>query len=328
MEEIRGIRAEIAELKKSPVLIDLNANPADQMEAFRKLQDAQNRLKTVKISDYSMESADEFMAEAFTQHRIGVGQNKYTDRVMEVLDREYRLDKLMKPVDKPAKAAKAGKIKSKGMDTPNIKAGNKTKNITKDDAEKAVESHFSNVLEYLRNNGVINKHKTHMQLFIENTTRVYDSTISVAITYDDVNDVLRYNKDIVAYLQADELFVVTHDISHRMDVLMYESWEDEKFKESIKLCASKLQSKKSEIESWFSEGGKYESHYALMDIFYSLFEGNINLPTKRDQGFFDVEERRFREIFADLSSLSVYVNSDINEACIAEIVQELWRIVK
>ena len=65
-----------------------------------------------------------------------------------------------------------------------------------------------------------------------------------------------------------------------------------------------------------------------MDIFYSLFEGNINLPTKRDQGFFDVEERRFREIFADLSSLSVYVNSDINEACIAEIVQEFWRIVK
>ena len=66
MEEIRGIQAEIAELKKSPVLIDLNADPADQMEAFGKLQDAQNRLKTVKISDYSMESADEFMAEAFT----------------------------------------------------------------------------------------------------------------------------------------------------------------------------------------------------------------------------------------------------------------------
>lgn len=39
-----------------------------------------------------MENADEFMAEAFTQNRIGLGRSKYTDRVMEVLDREYRLD--------------------------------------------------------------------------------------------------------------------------------------------------------------------------------------------------------------------------------------------
>ena len=106
MEEIRGIQAEIAELKKSPVLIDLNADPAEQMEAFRKLQEAQNRLKTVKISDYSMESADEFMAEAFTQHRIGVGQNKYTDRVMEVLDREYRLDKPAKTITEETRRVK------------------------------------------------------------------------------------------------------------------------------------------------------------------------------------------------------------------------------
>lgn len=92
MDEIRSIEAEIAELRKQPALTDFSASAEEQMEAFRKIKEAQDRLSSVRISKYSMENADEFMAEAFTQHRIGVGQSKYSDRVMEVLDREYKID--------------------------------------------------------------------------------------------------------------------------------------------------------------------------------------------------------------------------------------------
>lgn len=94
MDEIRSIESEIDELKKSPILSDFNADPAEQMEAFKKLKEAQERLDSVRISKYSMENPDEFMAEAFTQNRIGVSQSKYSDRVMEVLDREYRLQNI------------------------------------------------------------------------------------------------------------------------------------------------------------------------------------------------------------------------------------------
>ena len=93
MDEIRSIEAEISELRKQPALSDFSASAEEQMEAFRKLKEAQDRLSSVRISKYSMENADEFMAEAFTQHRIGVSQNKYSERVMEVLDREYGLNK-------------------------------------------------------------------------------------------------------------------------------------------------------------------------------------------------------------------------------------------
>lgn len=93
MDEIRGIEAEIIELRKQPALSDFSASAEEQMEAFRKLKEAQDRLSSVRISKYSMENADEFMAEAFTQHRIGVSQSKYSDRVMEVLDREYGQNK-------------------------------------------------------------------------------------------------------------------------------------------------------------------------------------------------------------------------------------------
>ncbi len=92
MDEIRSIETEIEELRKSPIMADFSADPAEQMEAFKRLKEAQERLESVRISKYSMENADEFMAEAFTQNRIGLGRSKYTDRVMEVLDREYRLD--------------------------------------------------------------------------------------------------------------------------------------------------------------------------------------------------------------------------------------------
>lgn len=93
MDEIRSIEAEISELRKQPALSDFSASAEEQMEAFRKLKEAQDRLNSVRISKYSMENADEFMAEAFTQHKIGVSQSKYSDRVMKVLDREYKLDK-------------------------------------------------------------------------------------------------------------------------------------------------------------------------------------------------------------------------------------------
>ena len=91
MDEIRSIEAEIAELRKQPALTDFSASAEEQMEAFRKIKEAQDRLNSVKISNYSMENADEFMAEAFTQNRIGVSRSKYTDRVMDALDREYKI---------------------------------------------------------------------------------------------------------------------------------------------------------------------------------------------------------------------------------------------
>lgn len=51
---------------------------------------AKEALDAVKISKYSMESSDEFMAEAFTQSKIGVSQSKYTNDVMEVIDRHFK----------------------------------------------------------------------------------------------------------------------------------------------------------------------------------------------------------------------------------------------
>jgi hypothetical protein len=48
-----------------------------------------DEISTMKLSRYSMENADEFMAEAFAQVKIGSEKGKYSDRVMEVLDKHF-----------------------------------------------------------------------------------------------------------------------------------------------------------------------------------------------------------------------------------------------
>ena len=50
----------------------------------------QKEFEAIKISDYSLQSADEFFAEAFTHARLVGTDNVYVDRVMGIIDEHYR----------------------------------------------------------------------------------------------------------------------------------------------------------------------------------------------------------------------------------------------
>ena len=41
-----------------------------------------------------MENADEFMAEAFTQNKIGLSQSKYSDKLVGILDKHFKKETL------------------------------------------------------------------------------------------------------------------------------------------------------------------------------------------------------------------------------------------
>ena len=93
MAEIRGLEKEIARLKKDPVLLDFNASVEEQMAAFKRLGDTQKKLEQLRISKYSLENADEFLAEAFTQVKIGASANKYSDEAMKIIDKYFKKSK-------------------------------------------------------------------------------------------------------------------------------------------------------------------------------------------------------------------------------------------
>lgn len=59
-------------------------------ESAKKSQFYADKIKEIKLSNYSMVNSDEFMAEAFTNAKIGANQNKYSDMVMGILDKYFR----------------------------------------------------------------------------------------------------------------------------------------------------------------------------------------------------------------------------------------------
>lgn len=59
-------------------------------EHWKAAEDAVDALDAVKISDYSLENADEFMAEAFTNEKIGIASNKYSKQVLDILDKYFK----------------------------------------------------------------------------------------------------------------------------------------------------------------------------------------------------------------------------------------------
>lgn len=70
----------------------MTASAEDMPKVQTEVLELKEKLNDVKISRYSMNNADEFMAEAFAQDKLGVSHSKYSDRVMEILDKNFKKD--------------------------------------------------------------------------------------------------------------------------------------------------------------------------------------------------------------------------------------------
>ena len=63
-------------------------NPTNELK--EKTQELKDELNAVKISKYSMANADEFLAEAFANEKIGVESKEYAAKAVDVLDKYFR----------------------------------------------------------------------------------------------------------------------------------------------------------------------------------------------------------------------------------------------
>ena len=87
-------KSEVRELettyKKVEGLFITSDDPAEMERIQADFVVAKANLRSVKISQYSLESSDEFFAEAFAQSRIGTEKSPYTNEVMEVIDKLFK----------------------------------------------------------------------------------------------------------------------------------------------------------------------------------------------------------------------------------------------
>lgn len=93
-KEIEGVYtqylAEVKPLEEKASAKELEFLETLNMDAGNKAQEFYKELRKVKLSDYSLNNSDEFMAEAFTQAKIGTGDNKYSNMVMEIINRYFK----------------------------------------------------------------------------------------------------------------------------------------------------------------------------------------------------------------------------------------------
>lgn len=209
------------------------------------------------------------------------------------------------------------------LNAPDIKGlGNseKDKNI-----EKVLSNSISRVAAKLNNSSDQTYHKSLLSGIIGSAEYRYTSDKSAPLSYNREEDIFYFRDTIVAYLNAAEDYVLTHDASHKLDYLYFTSWDNQAFLDALEQCAEKAYSRKSEIEEWFKPNGKYEGNYAMADAFHALFYGNINTGVERkDVDYYYKDPTRLpAEVFADISSMLAI--SDCKEPLLKEAVDVFKR---
>lgn len=145
-------------------------------------------------------------------------------------------------------------------------------------------------------------HKSRMALYAEMTDMLEDDSISSPFSYFPESDVIKYNSKTHDIGNYDLDYVFAHETSHRMDVLEYHSWENEKFRQAVEICQKKVYDNKEQIVKWFEPGGKYENAFAISDIISALTDGEIAGLVGHSKEYWSVPGFKELELFANISA--------------------------
>ena len=81
---------EVQALTKKYKALELEAIMSVEESTWKAAEVAKQSLRSVKLSNYSLESADEFLAESFANERLGVSSNPYARKVVDILDKYFK----------------------------------------------------------------------------------------------------------------------------------------------------------------------------------------------------------------------------------------------
>lgn len=198
--------------------------------------------------------------------------------------------------------------------------------------DKKIQNAYQEFSDLLSNSkgtdGVVDK----MILYGYATDFVEDTEILSAFAYAPDLDVILYNSKVPNYELYDMNFVQAHELSHRMDILEFHSWENQKFIKAVDTCRKRIYNKTDEIAEWFSEGGKYDGDMALSDIVSALSEGGLNdiLYSGHAAEYWKKDrENIYLEIFANMASIDVldYKSKDEFSGLLKELYEAYKELV-
>lgn len=147
------------------------------------------------------------------------------------------------------------------------------------------------------------QHKSLMSLYSEMTEVVLDETMAAPFAYSIADDIIKYNAKYPYIADYDMGYVFAHEITHRMDILKYNSWKNEEFIRAIDKCSRKVYDNEREVKSWFEDGGKFERSFAISDIVSALSNNKIHGLVGHDKDYWGRTGNKELETFANISAI-------------------------
>ena len=186
----------------------------------------------------------------------------------------------------------------------------------------------SKFIDKMREDEQPSLHKDKLVMYSEFTDLIKDEKIAAPFAYIPAEDVIKYNPSVSHVLDYDMDYVFSHEVSHRMDFLGYQSWKNDKFLKAIETCSEKVYAQREEIQKWFDVGGKYEDSFALSDIIGALSNGSVDVPIGHDVSYWNEDPRnKPMEIFANLSSIDV-LELEEKEDILKELFEAYKELIK
>lgn len=209
-----------------------------------------------------------------------------------------------------------------------LKAGEWKRTEGSNDKEMDILDAHSKFIDKMREDEQPSFHKDKLVMYSEFTDLIEDENIAAPFAYVPGEDVIKYNPSASHVLDYDMDYVFSHEVSHRMDFLEYQSWKNDKFLKAIETCSEKVYAQREEIQKWFDVGGKYEDSFALSDIIGALSNGSVDVPIGHDVSYWNEDPRnKPMEIFANLSSIDV-LELEEKEDILKELFEAYKELIK
>lgn len=209
-----------------------------------------------------------------------------------------------------------------------LKAGEWKRTEGSNDKEMDILDAHSKFIDKMREDVQPSLHKDKLVMYSEFTDLIEDEKIAAPFAYVPGEDVIKYNPNAPHVLDYDMDYVFSHEVSHRMDFLEYQSWKNDKFLKAIETCSEKVYAQRKEIQKWFDVGGKYEDSFALSDIIGALSNGSVDVPIGHDVSYWNEDPgNKPMEIFANLSSIDV-LELEEKEDILKELFEAYKELIK
>lgn len=228
---------------------------------------------------------------------------------------------------------KYGRLAKYSLDPENkrncsLKAGEWKNTEGSNNKEMDILEAHSKFIDKMREDEQPSLHKDKLVMYSEFTDLVEDEKITAPFAYVPEEDIIKYNPSAPHVLDYDMDYVFSHEVSHRMDFLEYQSWKNDKFVKAIDTCSEKVYAQRKEIQKWFDAGGKYEDSFALSDIIGALSNGAIDVPIGHNVSYWNEDPRnKPMEIFANLSSIDV-LELEEKEDILKELFEAYKELIK